>query len=258
MRIVGSCLSALGGKGPVLLMVSLCAGVLISPLAYVGYTLLPLSAFLLTLGSFLTAGLAPAEGKIGMPLIGIVLAWVGLGLPMMAAGLLSFVPLDHALRAGVLLSLLAPPVGSAAAMLGLQPRLALLVSITLTLAAPISIPGFAAILGLGIAFDMSALAIRLLSIIGMAAVVAYLSLRFRHVLTPILPDQRAATGVAVIGLIIVGLATSQGIQTQWHSNPARFEAMLAAAIAANFGLCALAALVFSALGLRRPERSVWS
>jgi len=64
------------------------------------------------------------------------------------------------------------------------------------------------------------------------------------------PDQRAATGVAVIGLIIVGLATSQGIQTQWHSNPARFEAMLAAAIAANFGLCALAALVFSALGLR--------
>ena len=253
MRIVGSCLSALGGKGPVLLMVSLCAGVLINPLAYVGYTLLPLSAFLLTLGSFLTAGLAPAEGKIGMPLIGIVLAWVGLGLPMMAAGLLSFVPLDHALRAGVLLSLLAPPVGSAAAiaaMLGLQPRLALLVSITLTLAAPISIPGFAAILGLGIAFDMSALAIRLLSIIGMAAVVAYLSLRFRHVLTPILPDQRAATGIAVIGLIIVGLATSQGIQTQWHSNPARFEAMLAAAIAANFGLCALAALVFSALGLR--------
>src|SRR6266852_6297285 len=228
MRIVGICLSALGGKGPVLLVVSLCVGVLIHPLAHFGYSLLPLSAFLLTLGSFLAAGLAPAESKIGIPLIGVVLAWVGVALPMAAAGLLSFVPLDPSLRAGVLLSLLAPPVGSAAAiaaMLGLQSRLALLVSIALTLLAPISIPGF-------------------------AAVVAYLSLRFRQVLTPVLPDQRAATGVAVIGLIIVGLATSQGIQTQWHSNPARFEEMLAAAIAANFGLCALGALVFARLGLQ--------
>jgi arsenite transporter len=45
------------------------------------------------------------------------------------------------------LSLLAPPVGSAAAiatMLGLQSRLALIVSIALTLIAPLSIPGFAA------------------------------------------------------------------------------------------------------------------
>jgi hypothetical protein len=75
-------------------------------------------------------------------------------------------------------------------------------------------------------------------------------LRFRQVLTPILPDQRAATGVAVIGLVLVGLATSQGIQTHWHSNPARFEEMLVAAIATNFGLCAVAALVFSGLGLR--------
>ncbi len=253
MRIVGICLSALGGKGPVLLVVSLCVGVLIHPLAHFGYSLLPLSAFLLTLGSFLAAGLAPAESKIGIPLIGVVLAWVGVALPMAAAGLLSFVPLDPSLRAGVLLSLLVPPVGSAAAiaaMLGLQSRLALLVSIALTLLAPISIPGFAALLGLGIAFDMGALAIRLLAIIGVAAVVAYLSLRFRQVLTPVLPDQRAATGVAVIGLIIVGLATSQGIQTQWHSNPARFEEMLAAAIAANFGLCALGALVFARLGLQ--------
>jgi hypothetical protein len=135
-------------------------------------------------------------------------------------------------------------------MLGLQPRLALLVSIALTLLAPISIPCFASMLGLGVAFDMAAFAGRLFAIIGMAALVAYLALRFRRTLTPILPDQRAATGVAVIGLVIVGLATSQGIQTQWHSSPARFEEMLVAAIAINFGICSVAALVFSGLGLR--------
>ncbi len=169
--------------GPALLVISLCAGLLIQPLAHFGYDLLPFSAFLLTLGSFLTAGLAPSEARIRLPLMALVIAWVGLALPLAAAALLSFLPLDPALRAGVLLSLLAPPVGSAAAiagMLGLRTRLALLVSIALTLLAPISIPCFATVLGLGIEFDMGALAIRLFSIIGAAGLVAFLAIRFHR------------------------------------------------------------------------------
>jgi hypothetical protein len=250
---VGRILSTLGGQGPTLLVISLCAGLLISPLAHIGYDLLPLSAFLLTLGSFLTAGLAPSEAGIRLPLMAVVLVWVGLALPLAAAVLLSSLPLDPALRAGVLLSLLAPPVGSAAAiagMLGLRPRLALLVSIALTLLAPISIPCFATLLGLGVAFDMGALAIRLFSIIGAAGMVAFPAIWFHRHLTPVLPDQRAATGIAVIGLIIVGLATSRGIRAQWTSNALRFDMMLVAAIVANFGLCALATLTFARLGLQ--------
>lgn len=200
---VGKILSTLGGQGPMLLVISLCAGLLIHPLAQFGYDLLPFSAFLLTLGSFLTAGLAPSEARIRLPLMALVLAWVGLALPLAAAILLSFLPLDPSLRAGVLLSLLAPPVGSAAAiagMLGLRPRLALLASIALTILTPISIPCFATVLGLGIAFDMGALAIRLFSIIGAAGLVAILAIWFHRNLMPVLPDQRAATGIAVIGL----------------------------------------------------------
>src|ERR1700681_2659138 len=113
MQMIGKLLSALGGKGPILLMMSLCAGVLSHPLAHLGYLLLPVSTFLLTLGSFLTAGLAPSETRTRTSLIAIVLAWVGVGLPLAAAAVLAFVPLDPSLRAGVLLSLLAPPVGSA-------------------------------------------------------------------------------------------------------------------------------------------------
>jgi ACR3 family arsenite transporter len=251
--MIGKLLSILGGQGPILLVVSLCAGLTSHPLAHFGYSLLPLSAFLLTLGSFLTAGLAPSEVKIRPSLVALVLAWVGLVLPLAASALLWFVPIDPALRAGVLLSLLAPPVGSAAAiaaMLGLQSRLALIVSIALTLIAPLSIPAFATALGLGVAFDMQALVIRLLSIIGAAALVAFAILKFRARLTAVLPDQRAATGIAVIGLFIVGLATSQGVQAQLSSNPARFEEMLAASAATNFGLCALGLLVFWRLGLR--------
>jgi arsenite transporter len=253
MWIVGNLLSALGGQGPILLVISLGAGVLFPSLAHLGYSILPESAFLLTLGSFLTAGLAPSETKIRPSFAALVLAWVGVALPLAAAALLSFVSLVPDLRAGVLLSLLAPPVGSAAAiaaMLGLQPRLALLVSIALTLVAPISIPCFATALDLGIAFDMSALALRLFAIIGAAGLIAFLSIRFRKGLAPILPDQRAATGVAVIGLIIVGLATSQGVRTHWSTNPVRFEEMLAAAVLTNFGLCALSTLLFAGFGLR--------
>lgn len=250
---LGKILSTLGGQGPMLLVISLCVGLLIHPLAHFGYDILPFSAFLLALGSFLTAGLAPSEAEIRLPLMALVVAWVGVALPLAAAILLSFLPLDPALRAGGLLSLLAPPVGSAAAiagMLGLRPRLALLVSIALTLLAPISIPCFATVLGLGIAFDMSALAIRLFSIIGAAGFVAFLAIRFHRHLIPVLPDQRAATGIAVIGLIIVGLATSQGIRAQWTSNTPRFDVMLVAAIVCNFGLCALATIIFARLGLQ--------
>jgi ACR3 family arsenite transporter len=50
MRIVGIMLSLLGGQGPVLLVASLCLGVIFLPLGDFGYRLLPLSAFLLTLG----------------------------------------------------------------------------------------------------------------------------------------------------------------------------------------------------------------
>jgi arsenite transporter len=251
--MIGKLLSVLGAQGPILLVVSLCVGLTSQPIAHFGYSILPASAFLLTLGSFLTAGLAPSQVNVRRSLVALVLAWAGIVLPVAATLLLWFVPIDPDLRAGVLLSLLAPPVGSAAAiaaMLGLQSRLALIVSIGLTLVAPLTIPGFAAVLGLGVAFDMGALAIRLFAIIGVAALVSFVSLKFRGRLSAILPDQRAATGVAVIGLIIVGLATSQGIQAQLHNNPTKFGEMLAAAVATNFGLCALGLVVFWGLGFQ--------
>lgn len=58
---VGRILSTLGGQGPMLLVISLCAGLVITPFAHLGYDLLPFSAFLLTLGSFLTAVLPPLK-----------------------------------------------------------------------------------------------------------------------------------------------------------------------------------------------------
>jgi arsenite transporter len=253
MHKLGYLLSTLGGNGPILLVASLIAGVASSDLAHGGYYLLPVSAFLLTLGSFLAAGLAPSEIKTSPSLFGIVLAWLGVGIPLIAAAVLSATSLNPALRAGLLLSLLAPPVGSAAAiaaMLGLQTRLALLSSIVLTLAAPFTMTGFASLLGLGISIEMSGLALRLFAIVGTAATVAFVALHFRGPLRALLPDQRAGTGVAVIGLIIVGLAMSQGVRSHWNADPVAFQRILAAAILVNLSVSVVGTAVFSQLGLR--------
>jgi predicted Na+-dependent transporter len=253
MHHVGRLLVVLGARGPILLVVSLVVGALSPSLARAGYALLPGSAFLLTLGSFLTASLASFETKMRVWRVACVLLWLGLGIPLVAAGILCVIPLDPSLRAGVLLSLLAPPVGSAAAvagMLGLLPRLALLASIALTLVCPLSIPLLARGLRLGIDIEMNGLAARLFAIIAAAAAVACLARYFRKPLQAVLPDQHAGAGVAVIGLIIVGLATSQGIRTHWAADPALFDRMLATAFAMNIGFCAIGAAVFSWLGLR--------
>src|SRR5258708_12651338 len=109
MQPVGKLLSALGGQGPILLVISLCAGIISQPLAHFGYSLLPVSAFLLTLGSFLTPGLAPSELKIRVSLIGLVLAWAGIGLPLAPAPLFSFIPLAPSFPAAPSLSPPTPP-----------------------------------------------------------------------------------------------------------------------------------------------------
>jgi arsenite transporter len=249
--MIGKLLSALGEQGPFLLVVSLCMGLISHPLAHFGYSLLPVSAFLLTLGSFLTAGIASAEVRIRPSLVVLVLAWVGFAACRRGAPLVrsdrSYPP-----RRGV-----AVAAGAAGwkrrrdrrhAWLAIAPGVNRLHRADTDCADFNSC--FATALGLGVAFDMQALAIRLFTIIGAAALVAFASLKFRNRLSAILPDQRAATGVAVIGLIIVGLATSQGIQAQLNSNPTRFEEMLAASAATNFGLCALGLVVFWRFGLR--------
>ncbi len=253
MHSLGQGLSCIGRRGPALLVLSMALGAAFAPLATAAYQVLPISAFLLTLGSFLSASLAPAEKSLGWWRILLALAWVGLGVPLIAAVLVFQLRLDPALEAGVLLSVLAPPVGSAAAiaaMLGLQPRLALLASIALTLVAPLSMPAFATAFGVGVAVDMTHLAWRLAVIIGSAAALAQAARHWRHRVETVLPDQVAAAGVAVVGLMIVGLAMMSGIRAHWASNPGAFTVFAMAAIGVNLGAGFVGSLLFASWGVR--------
>lgn len=178
-------------------------------LAAAAHGILPLSAFLLAIGSFLTASLSAQEPGLGRPRLAMVFAWIALGVPLLATAAVALLGLNPALRSGVILSVLAPPVGSAAAlatMLGLPPRLALLTSIALTVASPALMPLLAMLLRADVSLDSGHLAWRLIAIVGSAALIAAMARRWRARLTTVLPDALAAAGVAVIGLVIVGLA----------------------------------------------------
>ncbi len=253
MRVLGQGLSCIGRRGPALLVLSLALGAAFAPLAAAAYQVLPVSAFLLTLGSFLSASLAPAEKSVGWRRILLALAWIGAGVPLIAAAIVVPFHLDAALEAGVLISVLAPPVGSAAAiaaMLGLQPRLALVASIALTLAAPLSMPAFATALGVNIAIDMPQLAWRLALIIGSAAALAQAARHWRSRIETILPDQAAATGVAVVGLMIVGLAMMSGIRAYWVNDPGAFTVFAVAAVGVNLAAGCAGALLFAPWGAK--------
>lgn len=182
-----------------------------------------------------------------------MLAWVGLGVPLLAAAIVVPLHLDPALQAGVILSVLAPPVGSAAAIaaiLGLQPRLALIASLALTLVAPLSMPAFATVLGVNVSIDMVHLAWRLALIIGFAALLAQMARHWRSRVQALLPDQSAAAGVAVIGLVIVGLAMMSGIRAYWTADSDGFSRFLAAAVGMNLGVGLVGALLFSSWGAK--------
>jgi ACR3 family arsenite transporter len=112
----GHAFASLGRHGRILLILSLVSGMIVPPLAAIAHAILPMSAFLLTLGSFLTAGLSPSEDAVRLRLTAATVAWAGLGVPLLVAGGLTLAHVGTDTRSGVLLSVLAPPVGSAAAI----------------------------------------------------------------------------------------------------------------------------------------------
>ncbi|MBV9079366.1 MAG: hypothetical protein JO048_18025 [Methylobacteriaceae bacterium] len=253
MRALGTFLTRCGRHGPTLLVLSLAIGIAAPPAAELAHRGLPLAAFLLTLGSLLTALFAPAEPGTGPRLVLLALAWAGLAVPTLIALATRALPLGPDLQAGIVLAALAPPTGSAAAvaaMLDLRPRLALVVSIGLTLMAPLSIPICAHLVGLDATFDTARLALQLALIVGGSTAVALTIRQARGAFASVLPDTKAASGVAVLGLMLVGLAMADGVRAQWEASVPDFLAMLAVAVTLNAGLTALGALVFAASGWR--------
>jgi len=251
MVVIGSALARLGRNGPLLLVLSLLLGAALPELSRIARSLLPASAFLLVSGALLAAAMSPPERGRSKLLLAAAKLFVFMGAPLATMLALRCMPLGSAIELGAVAAALAPPTGSVAAvavMLSLQPRLAVFLFLTLTLAAPITMPLMMALFAVGDSAFSSTVALRLVAIIGAAALIAAPPLRFRLQAAGIVPDAAAASGVSVIGLVIVGVATAGGVMEMAGSS-ARLIQLFSLAIGLNLGLTLLGAALFARCGL---------
>ncbi|WP_431271147.1 hypothetical protein [Dankookia sp. P2] len=167
-----------GRNGPGLLCGGVLTGLVAPPLAELARPMMGLAVFVFTLGAFLKVD-GPAFRAEATDRAGVLaaLAWATFGVPLLAFALLLLTRPHQDVAQGLLLTALAPPVGSAAviaAMLGLSAPLALLATVVATLASPFYLPPLAvALTGAELALEPFALAARLGLIVGAAAGVAF-------------------------------------------------------------------------------------
>lgn len=249
--LIGRVLSTLGRHGPLLLALSLVAGWVAPDLSQAARPWLPLAAFLLVLGSFLSAALARHDSCRLNPQLLIAIAFAALAPPVVVALALQLAPFDADIELAALLAALAPPTGSLAAiaaMLALRPRFALALMLALTVSAPFAMPLLMGLFQLGGQELWAPMALRLAMIVGAAALIAAPPVCSRLERVGVLPDSDAASGVAVIGLVVVGVATAGGVAALADA-PDRLVALVGLAIGLNVLLVSLGAALFWRHGL---------
>ncbi|MFN3689035.1 hypothetical protein [Salinarimonas sp.] len=236
-----------GRNGPLLLFGGVLIGLLAPPLAEAARPLLGLAVFVFTLGAFLKVDLPAFHAQIAQrSTIAMVLLWTTFGVPLVMLGLVRLLGLSDGLALGMLLCMLAPPVGSAAAiaaMLGLSAPLALLATVAATLLCPLYIPPLASLLvGVDLEIDASGMALRLCTIVGGAFACALLLRRFAGRF--VAENPHAMTGIAVLGLILVAIGAMRGMQTLFLDRPLDVAGVFGIAFAVNAGFQVLGAALF--------------
>lgn len=247
-------LTLAGRHGPVMLLAGMMLGILAPPLTGYAKPFMGLAVFLFTLGAFLKVDLAGFRQELARPVaVAAALAWTTFGVPLATFAATCAVPIDGELRTGLLLAMLTPPVGSAAAiaaMLGLSAPLALLSTVAATLAAPLYLPPLAAALtGAQLDLHPGLLALRLMVIVGGACAAA--TLLRRHARKFVYGNPHAMTGIAVLGLVLVAVGAMHGMQDMLRADTVQVAFYLLVALLANIGLQVLGTLLFASASRTR-------
>ena len=251
MNVVTRILDFAGRRGPAVLFIGVLLGLVVPPLADGARPLMGLAVFTFTLGAFMKVRLEDFKGPLSRPgRLALVLLWSTFGVPAVAIGLARAVPLPGDLTQGFLICMLAPPVGSAAAiaaMLGLSPVFALLATVFATLLAPLYLPTIAAVAG-NVQLHMNPweMTVRLALIVGPAAAVA--ALLRRYAADFVRRNPQAMTGLAVAGLLLVALGAMRGMQDTVLAQPLLVIGLLVLAFAVNAGFQLIGTLLFLGWG----------
>lgn len=240
-----------GRNGPVILLLGVLIGLVLPSLADLARPLMGLAIFCFTLGAFLKVDAPAFRAEAAHPLrLILLLIWASFGVPVLALLVAAAWHAEDATAQGLLLAVLAPTVGSAAAvatMLGLRAPLAMLASLAATLAAPASLPLFAALAGgPHLSIDPWQMMRVLLVIVGGAAAAAMLLRRFAGGF--VCGNPQVMTGIAVAGLLLVAVAAMRGMQPRLLADPGGAAAVLALAFGINIALQALGTLLFLRCG----------
>ena len=240
-----------GTHGPAMLLGGVLIGLLAPPLAEAARPLMSAAVFVFTLGAFLKVELTSFRAELEQRSRAMAtLAWTTFGVPLAMLGLIRALTPEPDLAQGLLLCMLAPPVGSAAAiaaMLGLSPSLALLATIAATVISPFYLPPLAAsFAGYHLGIDPIGMSERLLAIVGGACLAATLLRRYAGRFVAQNPE--AMTGIAVLGLIFVAIGAMRGMQAYFVAHPGQVAELLAITFLANAGFQALGTVLFASAG----------
>ena len=249
---MSSALAFAGRHGPLLLFYGVLIGRMFPALAAAAKPWMGASVFVFTLGAFLKVDGSAFRAELHRPLrAAAVLAWALVGVPALAWALVHVLALPADIGLAIVLCMLAPPVGSAAAMAamhGLNAALALAATTVICLLAPLYLPPIAALIG-GSTVQIDAVAMlgRIVAVIGAAAGTAFALRRFAGAFVARNPS--AMTGVSVVGLLTVAIGAMHGMPGHVLGHGVQALQLMALAFAVNIGFQLVGFVLFSRLGV---------
>ncbi len=240
--------------GTTLLALGIFGGLLIPPLAHVFHWFITPNVIIIMTLVLLRVDVAAALRRLRQPvLLAAITAMQLLVAPLLAAGVVRLLPLDAGVSAGVVVFATGCGATSGAAfarLVGLDPELTLLGTLTTTLLLPLTAPPLALALGgVGLHLGLYGFALRLALVVLLPLV---LSLLLRWVLGAerLVPLGPAVDGGVVWVLVFYGFAVMDGLTARLLADPLWVAQAAAAAFGAAIGLNLLTTLVFLAAGRR--------
>ena len=242
-------------QGTRLLVVGILAGLLIPPLSDAFYPTVTLNVMINTTLIILRIDFRAGLAHLRRPgRLVLMLAWMLIGAPLLARGVVGTLPLDPGIAAGSIASMTGCGVISGAALArlgGLDAELTLVLTMITTAILPLTAPPIAlGLAGVDLSLTLPAMASRLAVVVGIPALVAvavFVTAGRRRVRA-----QATRLDGAIIWLIaLYGVAVMHGVSTRFLADPAWIAQALAVVYATSFGFNLLSALLFSWMGARQ-------
>lgn len=251
--MIGRLLTVLAQRATAILPFSVAIGLVFPDLArLLRPTITPLVVLILIVAMMRTDWPALRHLAARPARVAFVMALVMVGIGLIVAPLARHLGLEPGLALAVSIMCFCPPITSAPAfapILGLNQALCLVVAVAGLLIVPLTLPPMALLLlDLNLDIGVGALMARLAGLVGIAMAIA-LALRWwlRDRLAQL---ARPIDGIGVLLLIIFAIAIFDGVTAQILADPWRVLAFVAASFAAHVAYQALAIVLALRLGRR--------